>query len=290
MEYLRSDSINVYTDGSQKGKPRRGGFGIVYVTEDEDGHPVVDDFVRAGYAGATNQQMELWAVVAALRELGSKGWTPVDVARFRRITFFLDSQYVLDGARAAEYWRVQGWKNRDGRPVSNSRIWEEFLAAKRKCPLPIYFEKVDAHSGNDYNDRADKQAKASADKQIGQYLPGAAVARRKFSSQQVKQGSIVPQGQLELVHVITEYPEMADANRFKVEVVDVESADFEKVDFYYDDQALKLRAHHAYRVQLNDDPKNPRILEVIEEVERAELFYSEEDDEDDENDEKAEEA
>lgn len=278
MEYLRSDSINVYTDGSQKDKPRRGGFGIVIVTEDENGLPVVDDFVRAGYAGASNQQMELWAVVQTLRELGTRGWKPIDVDRFKRLTLFMDSQYVMDGMKSARRWREQDWKNRDGRPVSNSRLWQAFLDAEKKFPLPIYTEKVDAHSGNDYNDRADRQAKASADKQIGQYLPGAAVARRKFSSKQVKQGSIPPTGQIELIHVITEYPEMGEANRFKIEVVDVESNDFKLVDFYYADQSLKLRPHHAYKVQLNNDPKNPRIVEILEEVERDSLFYSDEDD------------
>lgn len=277
MEYLRSDSINVYTDGSQKEKPRRGGFGIVYVTDNGGEGWDVDDFVRPGYAGASNQQMELWAVIQALRELGSKGWTPVDVANFKRITFYLDSQYVIDGAKAAERLQRQGWKNRDGKPVSNSRLWEAFLEAKKKIKIPIDFVKVDAHSGNEYNDLADVQAKLSREKQIGQYLPGAAIARRKFSSKQVKHGSIRPCGQVELIHVITEYPEMGEANRFKIEVVDPQSDDFEHVDFYYAAQGLHLRPHHAYVVQLNDDPKNPRILEKIDEIARDDLAYTDDD-------------
>lgn len=283
MEYLRSDSINVYTDGSQKERPRRGGFGIVYVTDSGGDDFDVDNFARPGYEGASNQQMELWAVVQALRELGAKGWKPLDVEKFKRITFYLDSQYVIDGANAAERLRAQGWKNRDGKPISNSRLWEAYLEAKKKIKIPIYFEKVRGHSGNKYNDMADAQADLSRENRIGQYLPGAAIARRKFSSKQVKQGSIRPAGQIVLIHVITEYPEMGDANRFKIEVVDPESDDFEKVDFYYADQALKLRAHHAYMVQLNEDKKNPRIVAVIDEIAREDLFYADEDQEADED-------
>ncbi len=278
MEYLRSDSINVYTDGSQKTKPRRGGFGVVYVTDDGGEEWDVDNFVRTGYAGATNQQMELWAVIEALRELKRGQSLPFDVNKFRRITFYTDSAYVLNGEKSAPYWEADGWTNRDNRPVSNSHLWELFLEARRKAPFRVEFEKVKAHSGVEYNELVDKQAKASAEKQVGKYLPGAAVARRKFSPQQVKPGSIRPTGQIEVVHVITENPEKGEANRYKIEVVNVDSPDFESVDLYYADQALGLRPYHAYKVQLNDDPSNPRILDRIQEVPREDIFYSDEDD------------
>lgn len=277
---MRSDSINVYTDGSQIPKPRRGGFGIVYVTDGGGDDWDVDDFVRTGYAGATNQQMELWAVIEALRELKSGRSLPFTVSRFSRITIFTDSAYVLNGAKSAPYWESDGWINRDGRPVSNSHLWELFLEAKHRAPCRVEFEKVKGHSGVKYNELADKQARASAEKNSGMYLPGAAVARRKFSPQQVKPGSIVPRGQIEVLHVITENPEKGEANKFKVEVVDVDSPDFESVDLYYAEQQLGLRPYHAYKVQLNDDPANPRILAVIQEVPREELIYSDEDEND----------
>lgn len=283
MEYLRSDSINVYTDGSQKSKPRRGGFGIIYVTEDDDGEPVVEDIVRTGYEGATNQQMELWAVIEALRELANKQWTPVDVKKHSRITFFMDSAYVLNGVKSARFQQADGWSNRDGKPVSNSHLWELFLEAEKRSPLPVYYEKVKAHSGNEYNNLADAQAKKSADKRAGRYLPGAAVARRKLSPNQVKVGSIRPHGQIELIHVVTEKPEKGAANIFKVEVVDAASKDFECVDLYAGDLSLGLRPHHAYWVQLNDDPKNPQILNVLHEVPRDEIVYSDDDEAEDDD-------
>lgn len=279
MEYMHEDFINVYTDGSQKQKPRRGGFGIVYVTDSGGDDWDDDDFVRPGYAGATNQQMELWAVIEALHELRDGRTLTFDPKTFRRIVIFTDSAYVINGEKSAPYWEGDGWVNRDGRPVSNSHLWELFLRARHKAPLRVEFKKVPAHSGVKYNEMADNQARASADKQVGKYLPGAAVARRKFSPQQVKQGSIRPSGQIELLHVVTENPEKADANKYKVEVVDADSPDFESVDFYYADQSLGLRPYHAYKVQLNDDPSNPRIIAVLNEVPREDIFYSDEDDE-----------
>lgn len=277
MENLRADSINVYTDGSSKDNPRTGGFGIVYVIEDENGNlqKVDEDIVRAGFAGASNQQMEMWAAVVALKELASKQYPPVDVAKFRRITIFTDSNYLLTHVESARRaWQHNGWVLRDGRPVSNSRIWEILLDAIHRAPHRVYFEKVKAHSGHEFNELADQQATASRLKQTGQRLPGSAVVRRKRSAKQVKDGSIPRQGQVELIHVITAYDEKAGSAKFKVEVVDEESPEWSAVDFAHTRTDLGLRATHIYRVQFDSGTDSLWIVDVLEEVSRENVFES----------------
>ena len=77
--------ITVYTDGSAKGNPGPGGYGIVLLSE--DGHRKE---VAKGYRMTTNNRMELLSVIVALEMLKNK---PLDV------TVFSDSKYVVDAVR-----------------------------------------------------------------------------------------------------------------------------------------------------------------------------------------------
>lgn len=281
MENLRKESINVYTDGSSKDNPREGGFGIVYVVEDDDGHlqTVDEDIVRPGFAGASNQQMEMWAAIVSLKELASKQYPPVEIARYRRITILTDSNYLLTHVESARRaWQHNGWILRDGRPVSNSRLWEILIEAIHRAPHRVYFEKVKAHSGHEYNDLADRQAKASRLKQSGQRLPGSAVVRRKRSTKKVKEGSIPRKGQIDLIHVVTAYDEMANSAKFKIEIVDEESREWEAVDFAFTSVDFGLRATHVYRVEFDSGTDALWIIDVFEEVSREDVFDAASDD------------
>lgn len=56
---LDENAINVFTDGSVKERPRRGGVGYRIVTVDEQGEEVTWDSDLPGYPGASNNEMEL---------------------------------------------------------------------------------------------------------------------------------------------------------------------------------------------------------------------------------------
>jgi RNase H len=73
IERLDENAINIYTDGSSKQKPRRGGYAFIYVTVDADGEEVVDERSPDGSLGSNNQEMELKAVVEALKLLSTVG-------------------------------------------------------------------------------------------------------------------------------------------------------------------------------------------------------------------------
>ena len=93
--------ITIYTDGSAKGNPGPGGYGIVLMSK--DGHRKE---VSKGYRLTTNNRMELLSVIEALEMLRNK---PMDV------TIFSDSKYVVDAIE-------KGW-------VFN---WEKNISTKRK--------------------------------------------------------------------------------------------------------------------------------------------------------------
>ena len=84
MHNLDDNAINVFTDGSMKERPRRGGVGYRIVTVDNGGHEVTWDSDLAGYLGATNNEMELQAVILALKHVSGRR-PPVDLRRFNKI-------------------------------------------------------------------------------------------------------------------------------------------------------------------------------------------------------------
>jgi ribonuclease HI len=117
MERLDDNAINIFTDGSSKQKPRRGGYAFIYVTVDRDGSEVVDECSPDGSVGSNNQEMELKAVVEALKLLRTAR-SPVSVKRYDKIVVYTDSTYVHDHVGTAiQQWARRQWTRRSGAPV-----------------------------------------------------------------------------------------------------------------------------------------------------------------------------
>ena len=76
-----NDFIKIYTDGSAKGNPGPGGYGIVLKYKGK-----VKEIAQ-GYRHTTNNRMELLAVIVALESLKTSN-IPIQV--------FSDSKYVID--------------------------------------------------------------------------------------------------------------------------------------------------------------------------------------------------
>jgi hypothetical protein len=91
VEYLDERDLNVFIDGSSFWAPRRGGMGIVFVTEGPDGHWTEEPYEMVGFAGVTNNQMEIQACIEALQAI-TRGRVRVDVASYRKLVFWTDSQ------------------------------------------------------------------------------------------------------------------------------------------------------------------------------------------------------
>lgn len=144
--------VDIYTDGSSRGNPGRGGYGVLLRFVSADGN-VYDRELSQGFANTTNNRMELLGVIEALEALKS----PCEV------TVYTDSQYVVNAfsQRWIESWAKRGWKTADRRPVKNIDLWQRLLAAMKDHEVDYVWVK--GHAGNPENERCDALATGAAD-------------------------------------------------------------------------------------------------------------------------------
>lgn len=133
----------IYTDGSARGNPGPGGYGIVM----QWGKTVKE--LSQGYRRTTNNRMELMAVVVALKNLTREGLN---------ITVYSDSSYVVN---AVEQGWVHNWVKKGFKDKKNADLWMEYLLYHKKHH--IKFVWVKGHANNQWNNRCDELATAAAD-------------------------------------------------------------------------------------------------------------------------------
>ncbi len=266
---IDSDALTIFTDGSSL-PGRHGGIGIVFVGEDSDGHPVEAEEFAPGWAGATNNQMELQAPIEALKlTLGRR--PPIDPEGLRKIQFYCDSLYVVENFNRAKYtWPKAKWKLAGGAPVANTSQWKELMRLVRKAEkegLRVQFDWVKGHKKDRHNNQADKLAKASARSGGKRQLRPSRVRRRK-SPHRVKVGSVRMEGQDATVHIVTdEYLRENRCYRYIYEVMDSEGQFSTPPDKIFSE--IMLNAGHFYDVRFNSDQGHPQIEEMYREVDET---------------------
>ena len=130
--------IEIYTDGSAKGNPGPGGYGVILRFNGQEKE------LCQGYRLTTNNRMELLALIVALEQLKTNKH-PVRVHS--------DSKYVID---AIEKGWVFGWKQKDFKGKKNKDLWLRYLKLHPK--FNISFEWVKGHNGHPENERCDQLA------------------------------------------------------------------------------------------------------------------------------------
>jgi ribonuclease HI len=267
-DVLNEDALTIYVDGSQRGKPRRGGIGIHFVWVNKAGDEECHDEPFPSTKNANNQQMELEAPSAAL-EIVHRGRLPVEIARFEKIVIRSDSKYVCENVNNAKFvWPKNKWRTQAGAAVQNVADWETLLKwlhrFYREHRIRVEFEWVPGKKGR-HAAIVDKLAKKSSDRAaFGRARP--ALVRRKKTTAEVASGSVRVTGQVMVVHVIeVRYvPKRRTDSRCKYEVISDNSHHQGAVDWAETDQPVD--AGHTYQVRMNDDQANPRIVKVLEEV------------------------
>ena len=139
--------ITIYTDGSSRGNPGRGGFGTVLLSGARRKE------ISVGYEKTTNNRMELLAVVAGLEVLKLPS----------EVTLYSDSRYVIDALNKGwlQGWKRRGWVKADKQPVKNVDLWRRLDAAA--AGHEITWKWVKGHAGNRENERCDELATGAAD-------------------------------------------------------------------------------------------------------------------------------
>lgn len=139
-------TVVIYTDGSCKGNPGRGGWGAWLSSEAGE----VELF--GGEQVTTNQRMELTAAIEALTSLEPG----------QQVVLYTDSKYVLTGITSWIFnWKRNGWRTTGKKPVSNEDLWRalDTVAALHT----IEWVWVKGHAGNVGNERADMLANLGAE-------------------------------------------------------------------------------------------------------------------------------
>lgn len=267
MEYLDERDLNVFIDGSSLSSPRRGGMGIVFVTEGPDGHWAEEPYELPGVAGATNNQMEIQAGIEALQAI-TRGQAPVGLANYRKLVFWTDSQYLVDGFDSARFtWPHAGWLSRDRNPVSNTAQWKELVRLAGRAGRPVQFRWIKGHKDSLFNKRADKLAKAGAKAVVLRGPLDSRKIRRKKTGEKVQRGNVDMLGQQMTIRLFEELDQSDQGLvRFKYEVMTKRSPYCGSVDYIWAQRGTPLRAGHTYRVRVNRDAKAPRIVKVLTEV------------------------
>jgi len=134
--------VTLYCDGSSLGNPGPGGYcGILRYGDAEK-------IIQGGEPMTTNNRMELFAVIASLRQLKE----PCEVH------IISDSSYVLKGI---SQW-LKGWIARDFAKVKNPDLWREYITVAK--PHTITTEWVKGHSGHPENEQCDALAREQAER------------------------------------------------------------------------------------------------------------------------------
>ena len=135
--------INLYTDGSAKGNPGKGGYGIVL----KAGNHYKE--ISQGYRHTTNNRMELLAVIVGLEHLKSNK---------SDVVVFSDSKYVVDSVE--KKWVFQ-WQKKGFKGKKNADLWKRFLLIYQKHN--VSFQWVKGHAGHPENEKCDKLAVEASD-------------------------------------------------------------------------------------------------------------------------------
>jgi len=139
---MKPKEITMYTDGSSRGNPGPGGYGLILQSGDHYKE------ISEGFQLTTNNRMELLSVIVGLETLKNPGC---------QVTVYSDSQYVVN---AIEKKWIDGWVRKNWKNVKNPDLWKRFLLSFNKHE--VRFKWIRGHNGHPMNERCDELAVAAS--------------------------------------------------------------------------------------------------------------------------------
>ena len=144
----KNKEIYIFTDGSSRGNPGPGGYGIVMLDKSSN---YVKEYSE-GFRKTTNNRMELLAVIEALKKLKKEN---------AQVVVFTDSKYVVDSVE--KKW-VFTWEKNNFKKKKNIDLWLDFLKIFRKHR--VKFKWIKGHNNHPQNERCDHLAFQASKKEI----------------------------------------------------------------------------------------------------------------------------
>jgi ribonuclease HI len=144
MSETQFPPLIIYTDGSSRGNPGPGGYGVVMMWGSRRKE------ISQGFRRTTNNRMELMGVIVALESL-KKHNIP--------LTIYTDSKYIVDSVQ--KRW-LDGWIKTDFKGgKKNKDLWTRYYQLSKQ--FTITFIWVKGHADNPHNNRCDELATSAAD-------------------------------------------------------------------------------------------------------------------------------
>ena len=134
--------VNLYTDGSSRGNPGPGGYGVILEFQGKRKE------ISQGFRHTTNNRMELLAVIVGLENLTTNKYI---------ICVYSDSKYVIDSITKG--W-VFSWQLKNFKGKKNADLWQRYLVIQAN--YQIQFNWVKGHAGHPENERCDELAVSAA--------------------------------------------------------------------------------------------------------------------------------
>ena len=123
--------IEIFTDGSSRGNPGPGGYGVILRCGEHYKE------LSGGFVETTNNRMELTAVIVGLEAVRRPN---------AEIILYSDSRYVVDSVNKG--W-VFGWERKRFEKRLNADLWIRFLEVYRRHR--VRFVWVKGHADNPMN-------------------------------------------------------------------------------------------------------------------------------------------
>lgn len=143
--------LTYYTDGSCKGNPGPGGYGIVRLSK-IDNQIVLSEYYSNSVANTTNNRMELEAVLRVL-ELSQN-------APDYEYEIYSDSAYVVNICNDWIWkWAANGWVRNKNKQIENLDIIKKIYNILNFATITYNIKKCSGHSGILENEIADALAK-----------------------------------------------------------------------------------------------------------------------------------
>lgn len=133
------EKIKIYTDGSSRGNPGPGGWGVVMKFRGREKE------LSGGEKYTTNNRMELLAVIKGLEAVKTDKYS---------IEIYSDSKYVIDAVNKG--WLFNWNKNPNMSGKKNPDLWKRFLDVYEKYNIELIWVK--GHAGHPENERCDELA------------------------------------------------------------------------------------------------------------------------------------
>lgn len=130
--------IIIYSDGSAKGNPGKGGYGTVLISGK------FRKELSCGYRLTTNNRMELMGVIAGLEALKHENC---------KVTIYTDSKYVSE---AVEKGWLNTWVKNGFKKKKNQDLWLRYLKIAAKHHVKFIWVK--GHANNIENNNCDRLA------------------------------------------------------------------------------------------------------------------------------------